>query len=151
MKRSLPAGAAFGGYDLLLQRSRARQAFLHSADPTNQLFTMPLMVYYARLAGLGGTISEVLEPMFESRGTALLRLYDYGPFLAWETDIGGGRILEGAWPALARAAWAKTVAVLPSASLDFLETTNLASGVSEAVEAAMEKENPNVEDASLVG
>ena len=109
----------FQWWNFFLQRPKARAAFEFVADSKQRRFGMPMMTYYSRLEYLGTPLVELLSPMYGRSPTSLRKLYNYGGFLQASTDVGGGRILEGAWPAIFREEWRKTLNDLPASPNDY--------------------------------
>lgn len=112
--------ALFEWWNFFVQRRHAREAFEFITDVRQRRFGMPMMTYYSRLEYLGSPLVEVLCPLYGSDGDKSLgRLYNYGGFLSASTDVGGGRILEGAWPAIFRTEWLKLLKDFPATSTDY--------------------------------
>ena len=113
------ATTLFEWWDFFLRRPKARAAFEFAANPKQQRFAMPMITYYSRLQDLGSALADVMGPLFGEKPELFIRLHNYGGFLAASTSVGGGRILEGAWPAIFRMEWMKTLQEFPSSSLDY--------------------------------
>jgi hypothetical protein len=146
-EKSQGAHALRQWWDFFLRRPTARAAFEFITDPRQRKFGMPMMTYYSRLEYLGSPLAEVLLPLYGTDRATFAKLYNYGGFLAASTDIGGGRLLEGAWPAIFREEWRKTLKALPASPLDY-------NGYVEklkAVAATNAWASSTEEDASLVG
>ena len=144
-----PANASqfYAWWDLFLRQTPARKAFVFAADPKHRLFAMPMLVYYARSQALGPALTEVVAPLYDDDRKTIYRLYNYAPYFALNTTIGGGRILEGAWPAISRAAWVKALRKYHPTTLDYTNYQPLLDGITNAdlVRPAGE------DDASLMG
>jgi|GEM_PF-343980 len=94
---------AVAWWDFLLRRPRSEEVFVRVAE--HRRWAMPLLVYYGRLFRYEAMVARVIEPLFDDESQPLARLYDYAPLFALEAGVGGGRIMEGRWPSLARQAW----------------------------------------------
>ncbi|HTY87538.1 MAG TPA: hypothetical protein VMB80_08745 [Candidatus Acidoferrum sp.] len=137
----------YAWWDLVLRQSAARKAFLSATDPRHRPFAMPMLVYYARSQALGSTMAEVIGPLYGDEQKTIHRLYSYAPYFAQNTTIGGGRILEGAWPALFRAAWVNALQAFRPTPLDYTNYRPLLDGLARAALLRPAGE----EDASLIG
>lgn len=107
------------GWDFLLRRPNAEKAFLYAVQPGRERFALPLMMYYARVADLNTVLDDVLSVFCERNAHFQARFYDYGPYLSVHAGISGGRLLEGAWPALARKSWVEALNDLPAEHRDY--------------------------------
>jgi hypothetical protein len=137
----------YAWWDLFLRQPPARKAFLFAADPGHRPFAMPMLVYYARSQALGPALTEVVGPLYDDDRKTIYRLYNYGPYFALNTTIGGGRILEGAWPAISRAAWVNALRKFSPTALDYTNYQPLLNGITNA-----DLLRPSGEDdASLMG
>ncbi len=104
-------------WDFLLARPSSVDAFTFAADPVNRRWAMPILAYQTTRFGLNAALPNALLRIYRN-ATALSALHDYGPFLTG-TTIGGGRMMEGAWPALSRRAWITCLRRLHPEPLDF--------------------------------
>jgi hypothetical protein len=93
---------------------------------------MPMLVYYAYTQGLGQTLAQVVYPLYADKKGTFHRLYSYGPYFALHTSVSGGRILEGAWPALFRKAWVTTLRDFSPAPLDYTNYQEALNGIADA-------------------
>jgi hypothetical protein len=137
----------FEWWDFFLRRPKARAAFEFVTVPKQRRFGMPMMTYYSRLEGLGNPLAEVLIPLYGENPEAFSKLYDYGGFLEVSTSVGGGRLLEGAWPAIFRQEWLQTLRDFPASALDYKGYADRLKAVSPSNPLA----HPNETDLSLVG
>jgi len=117
--------ALYEWWNFFLSRPKARAAFEFVADARQRRFAMPMMTYYSRLEYLGRPLVTVLPALYGNDPDTLGQLYDYGGFLQASTDVGGGRVLEGAWPAIFREQWLKLLHNLPLDPTDYTGHTNL--------------------------
>jgi hypothetical protein len=146
-EKSIGAHALTQWWDFFLRRPTARAAYEFITDPRQRRFGMPMMTYYSRLEYLGTPLVEVLPALYGTERETFTKLYNYGGFLSASTDVGGGRLLEGAWPAIFREEWRKTLTALPASPLDY-------NGYVEKLKAvkASDPLTPSAkEDLSLVG
>lgn len=109
----------YSWWNFFLGSPSAKAVFLFATDPAHRPFAMPMLVYYARTQGLGETLSDVIYPLYHDEQDRIYRLHNYGPYFALHTGISGGRILEGAWPALSRKAWVETLRKFSPTDLDY--------------------------------
>ncbi|MGA9779252.1 MAG: hypothetical protein WBS33_13360 [Verrucomicrobiia bacterium] len=109
----------YSWWNFFLGKPSAKAVFLFATDPVHRPFAMPMLVYYARTQWLGETLSDAIYPLYHDEQDTIYRLHNYGPYFALHTGIGGGRILEGAWPALSRKAWVETLRKFPPTALDY--------------------------------
>jgi len=149
-KLALPVGAFSEGWDFLLGRPRAREAFVYAAAREHRPFTLPILAYYAEAAPMGPTVGNIMYPIFAADAASLARLYDYAPFLSIGSGVSGGRVMEGIFPALARAAWLKALQAQPLSALDYSEHTNLLKQTLLNVGAALKQPAEDM-DASVTG
>lgn len=137
----------YSWWNFFLGKPTAKAAFLFATDPAHRPFAMPMLVYYARTQGLGETLAGVIYPLYRDEQHTIYRLHNYGPYFALHTGISGGRILEGAWPALSRKAWVETLRDFRPTALDY---TNYQPTLSNIVDSALVKPAGEA-DNSLVG
>ncbi len=137
----------YAWWNCFLRRPPAREAFIFATSPTQQRFGMPIMTYYSRIAYLGTPFSDLLYDLYGRRSRNLLKFHNYGWFFSASTDIGGGRLLEGAWPAVAREEWRKTLDEFTPSRLDY---TNYEATL-KTVSAKLSAEQEEQDDASLAG
>jgi hypothetical protein len=153
-KKSVPSGGNiadqprfFRWWNFFLRQPTAKDIFLFATDPEQRSNAMPMMTYYAQTRGVELPLAEVLMPLYADDKRTISRLHNYGPFLALNTGIGGGRILEGGWPLLSRMAWLKTMrAYLPTA-LDYTNYLQALADISSNAPALQ----PDEDDLSLTG
>jgi peroxiredoxin len=130
-------------WDFILKKPLARDAFVFAARPENRPFAMPLLVYFGNIEiDYTQVICESARVLFDS--ATLPRLHDYGPLLTERGGVGGGRLVEGAWPMLARQAWLAALRQLRSAPPDF-------TGYADALKSATAKPADEPADESLAG
>jgi hypothetical protein len=137
----------YSWWNFFLEKPAAKAAFLLATDPAHRPFAMPILVYYARTQWLGETLANVVYPIYKDKQGTFFRLYNYGPFFASRTGISGGRILEGAWPALSRKAWVDMLRQFPPTSLDY---TNYQPTLNDIPEPALVQPVDEA-DKSLIG
>ena len=138
----------FQWWNFFVRRPHAREVFEFVADAKQRRFGMPMMTYYSRLDYLGSPLSEVLVPLYGSDKKTLTGLYNYGGFLSASTDVGGGRLFEGAWPAIFRSEWLKLLNDFPVSATDYI---GYADKLKEARKLPDPLEQPDENDASLTG
>jgi thiol-disulfide isomerase/thioredoxin len=148
----LPSGNAPAAWDFFLRRPKAHEVFAFAARPQNRQFAMPMMVYYASLLEIGHPLAEVVPQIFGKNEQELGPLHDFSAFMSCGTGVGGGRILEGRWPVLARQAWIELLDDFQPAAPDY--TNHVAMLTQTKLELKDALANPHVDremDASLVG
>lgn len=145
-----PEASVARGWNFFLQRPRAKAAYLYAVKKGNERFALPLMTYYARVADLNRTLVEVLNELSSSEAGLVPRLYDYAPYLA-TCGVEGGRLMEGAYPALARLDWLKAMSAIPAMPFDYRAYTNALTTAIRDVTAAMKGPDRQLGDASLLG
>jgi hypothetical protein len=131
-------------WDFLLKKPLARDAFRFAAQPENRQFAMPLLAYFGNIES--DYTSAICESARELFGSATLQyLHDYGPLLTERGGVGGGRLVEGAWPMLSRRAWVAALRAFRPAPADF-------SGYADALKSATaEPAGERPADESLFG
>jgi hypothetical protein len=122
----------FVWWNFFLQKPTARDVFLFATDPAHRPFAMPMLIYYARTQSLGQTLVDVIYPLYADEKGTFYRLYNYAPYFALHTTIGGGRMLEGAWPALSRKAWVETLREFSPTALDYTNYQQTLNGIADA-------------------
>jgi len=140
-------GTLFEWWDFFLRRPKARTAFEFVTVPKQRRFGMPMMTYYSRLEGLGNSLAEVLVPLYGDDMESFSKLYNYGGFLEVSTSVGGGRLLEGAWPAIFRQEWVKTMRDFPASAIDYKGYADRL----KAISPSNPLEHPKEADLSLAG
>lgn len=100
-----------GLWDLWLNRPSTRDVFVRAAESPHEGMMMALLCYQTQVAGAGTLLAEMLEPLFGEDG--LSGLHNYAPFMAVNTGVGGGHIMDGEWPYLQRIAWIKLLSKIP--------------------------------------
>lgn len=133
----LPRNDLIGAWDLWLKNPTTRQVYLYAVDSEHPAMAMSMLAYDVRVNGSGTLLGEVIEPLAGSE-SALPALHNYSPLIALHTSVGGGHILNGAWPVYQRAAWMDLLAKYPAApgeEPDFMpalqETTNALARLSQ--------------------
>ncbi len=135
-------------WDFFLRRPKSRAVFEFAAESEQQRkFSMPMLVYYSRIYGLGASLAEVLIPLYGETPQQLGPLCNYGSYLSHAIGIGGGRILEGAWAAIFREHWVDTLLNQPLSPLDYSAHRDKAKAISEELKQL----KPVEQDLSLVG
>src|SRR5207237_6746247 len=119
--------------------------FLFATDEKQRPHSMGMLAYYARVQGLDRVLAELVPPLYADPNRTLLRLHNYGHYISY-TTVGGGRILEGAWPFLFRSDWLKTLQAFPLSGLDYTGHVALLKQY-RAPKLSRNEE----EDASLIG
>jgi hypothetical protein len=137
----------FQWWDFFLRQPKARAAFEFVTDPKQRRFGMPMMTYYSRLEGLGNPLAEVLVPLYGKNLESFSKLYNYGGFLEASTSVGGGRLLEGAWPAIFRQEWVNTLRDFPASAHDY----NGYADKLKAISSSNSPAHPNESELSLAG
>lgn len=126
----------------MLSRPKCRAAFEFCAEPANKKMAVPTLVYYGRLLALGETVSEVIRTIYDT-DEQIGQFHDYAHFFQ-SSGVGAGRMLEGAWPALSRAAWVRCMRAFQPEALDFKQWKEELKGI-----GTTSAEDPD--DASLTG
>jgi hypothetical protein len=144
-KKSVNQATLFQWWNFFLKRPHARKAFEFIVDAQQRRFGMPMITYYSRLDYLGSPLIEVLNQLYGTDQQTFVSLYNYGGFLAASTDVGGGRLLEGAWPAIFRSEWLKLLKDYPMSSLDYSGYVDKVKSLSLPDPLAQ----PDADDASL--
>lgn len=134
------------GWDFLLTRPSSVSLFAFAADPANRRWAMPMLAYQSARFGISSAIYGAVRQTHANM-PALSALHDYGPFLAM-TDIGGGRLMDGAWPALSRAAWITCLRRLQPDALDFKGYIDPLTRLKDAPAAG---DGDNGDEASVAG
>lgn len=147
-EKSAPAaGTLAQGWAFLLSHPSSKDLFTFAGNPANRRWAVPLLVYQSRLYHLEEAAPDAIERLFTDE-QSVAALHDYGPFLARETGVGGGRLLEGAFPALSRQAWLACLRQFKPEPLDFAGYTDaLAKIKAEPAPASDSSET----DASVAG
>lgn len=148
--RALPPNEIARGWQFLMRRPRAREAFLYAAREGNERFALPLMIYYARTADLHSALDETLPAFFARNPFFHPKYYDYGPYLSLRAGVESGRLLDGAWPALARRAWLAALRDLPAEHCDYLQFKYSINKALTRMDQEMKHPSPAM-DASLLG
>ena len=137
----------FAWWDCFLRRPSAREAFVFVARTKQRKFGMPMMTYYSRVEDLGSPLVQVLYDLYQKDWEKLPGLHNYGWFMACATEIAGGRMLEGAWAAIAREEWRSVFERFVPSPVDY--TGYMAK--LKAVPPQDPLNHPDAEDASLTG
>ena len=137
----------YSWWDFFLRRPTAKDAFVYATEPRHRPFAMPMLVYYARSQWLGQALADVTYLLYAGGSNTIYRLYNYAPYFALSTGIEGGRLLEGAWPALSREAWVETLRKFSPTTLDYTNYQHPLDGITDAALAHPDAED----DKSLLG
>jgi hypothetical protein len=137
---SVPAGTSvaapmsefYAWWDLFLRPVPSRDVFLFATDARHLPFAMPMLAYRARTQGLDGTLAELVYSLYGNNRRMLYGLHNYARYFALNTSIGGGRILEGLWPALFRSAWVDTLRAFKPGRFDYTGYQPLLGAVTNA-------------------
>lgn len=130
---------------LLATQPLARDCYLFAADPVRRECAHGALLYAAQMTAGGKAFSEAIGTLFGADRDALMGFHDYGPFLAKNGGIGGGRMLEGLWPMISRKAWIAGLRAIKSGTGDY-------AGHAEALaRAGAAWPEEGMDDGSLVG
>jgi hypothetical protein len=110
---------------------------------------MSMLAYDVRVNRSGVLLSEVIERWAGSE-RALANLHNYSPLMALHTSIGGGHILNGAWPIYQRGAWIGILARYPDKPGDGLDFMPALRRVTNALAQLVEKPSGEM-DACVYG
>lgn len=94
------------GWNIWLREPKSKEVYLYATEPGNLPLGMAMLSYDVKVNHTGPVLAELIGDMAGS-GQALQRLHNFAPMFAWETSIGGGHILDGAWPVIQRMAWVR--------------------------------------------
>lgn len=92
------------GWKLWLSHPTSKATYSYAINSHCWSLAMAMLAYDSQAYNNGDLIAEVIQPLAKTN-LRLLELYDYAPFFALKTSIGGGRLTEGLWPAYQRRAW----------------------------------------------
>jgi hypothetical protein len=137
----------FEWWDFFLRQPNARAAFEFAASSRQRRFGMPMMTYYSRVHHLGAQLADILVPLYGPSPDSLRRLYNYGSFFSAATSIGGGRLLEGAWPAIFRKEWMNILNEFTLSPQDYVGHRDKLKAASPSSSASVEE----ADDLSLTG
>ena len=73
---------------------------------------MAMLAYDVQVNGSGNLLAEMVVPWTDA-GSALAGLHNYAPLFAVGTGIGGGHIMNGAWPVYQRKRLGRSLAPPP--------------------------------------
>ena len=148
----LAAGNAPAAWDFFLRRPKAHEAFAFAARPQNRQFAMPVMIYYSLLLQISSTLAEVAPQIFGEDEQGLGRLHDFSAFMSCEAGVGGGHILGGRWPVLARQAWIGLLNEFKPAAPDYTGHADTLKQATQDFNAALANRDIDRDtDASLTG
>lgn len=140
--------AMYRFWDFFLRRPKARASFeFAAANPDVRKFAMPMLVYYSRTEQLWNAFVDCSMLIYGQRPEDLTKLYSYGTFFSDATTIAGGRLLEGAFPAIFREQWLKLLKEFPANPADDNSYREKLQNISESTSDSAERP----EDYSLVG
>ncbi len=91
-------------WSLWLRRPTSKEAYLFAVDSNCRPISLAMLAYDVQANGSGDLFAETVETLAGSE-KRLTAWHNYGPLLARWAGVGGGRILEGEWPAHQRRAW----------------------------------------------
>lgn len=145
-------GNAPGAWDFFLRRPKAHEVFAFAARPQDRQFAMPVMVYYSSLLQISSTLAEVVPQIFGDDEQGLGRLHDFSAYMSCKAGVGGGHILGGRWPVLAREAWIGLLNEFRAAVPDYTGHVATLKQTVQDFNAALSNREVNREtDASLIG
>lgn len=137
------------GWNIWLSKPVSRKVFLFAASsPKNLSMAMPMLAYDVIVNGTGSTLAELIGPIAGTE-ERLQSLHNYGPLFARWTNIGGGRISEGAWATIGRLVWLKLLSSYSPAADDF---RGYSAALTRATNTIAKADKPDQgADASLFG
>ena len=102
----------------MLSHPTSREAFLYCADPANRSMAFPMLEYESRCQTLGPEMAATVQLLFPDNDS-VAPWHDYAPLLELYSEIGGGRILDGAWAAFSRRSWIECIRSFTPEPWDF--------------------------------
>jgi hypothetical protein len=104
-------------WNLILRGSSTREAYLFATEQKNFGNALSLLAYDVRVNQSAELLGDLL-PDLSGNVQTLMRAHNYGPLLAVRTTIGGGHILNGAWPYFSRIAFFELLESFPDSAPD---------------------------------
>jgi len=135
-------------WNLWLKHPTTKETYLFAVDSKSKPFAMAMLAYDVQLNGSGDLLAEMVVPWTDAGG-ALTGLHNYAPLLAVGTGIGGGHIMNGAWPVWQRKAWVDLLLRHHDGSNEGLDFTKVLDSVTNAI--ARLPRSWGEEDACLYG
>jgi hypothetical protein len=145
---SLAKDDLIAAWNLWLKHPTTKETYLFAVDTQYKSVAMSMLAYDVRVNGSGVLLGEVIERLAGSE-RALASLHNYSPLIALHTSIGGGHILNGAWPIYQRGAWIDLLARYPDRPEDGLDFMPALRNVTNTL-AQLEKPSDGM-DASVYG
>ena len=119
-------------WNLLLKGPTTKESYLFAIESKSKSLAMAMLAYDVQLNGSGNLLAEMIEPWMGS-GKALGGLHNYAPLFAVCSGVGGGHIMDGAWPVWQRNAWVYLLLRHHDGSNEGFDITSALDGVTNAV------------------
>ncbi len=131
-------------WQLWLQNPPSRDIYLKATESPHWGLVMPMLAYDTLVSGNGKLLAEMIQPLAGSQ-QQLGEFHNFGPLFALRTGVGGGHIMNGAWPVYQRRAWLEVLRNMPAAAND------LTAHKQEAESAIKGNPRREAREASLTG
>ena len=137
-KLTVPKDGPVAAWNLWLKRPTTKETYLFAVDSKSKPFAMAMLAYDVQVNGSGDLLAEMVVPWTDA-GDTLTGLHNYAPLFAVCTGIGGGHIMNGAWPMWQRKAWVDLLAAqhhgLADEGLNSESVSSFTSALSMAINA----------------
>jgi hypothetical protein len=120
------ADESIAAWNLWLHKPKTKDLFLFALNSKNRAIPMAMLATDAGIKGSGKLLAEMVEAWMGS-SKALAELHNYGLLFSVGTGVGGGHILNGAWPAYQRRAWVDLLLQNQGLASNGLDTASLSN------------------------